>query len=543
MFFDFPHKLFGRHYLIWITTGFLLGVFYALYENVLRPFMLSPFLGYTLFYCGGLFLLFWLLRPILDKKSPNLSRDFLLCWVFLLSVAFGIFHVNHYDHIHHKSLKSTANRKQTYTAVIIDHPSRSESQKSVLLPLRILSVKDGTEDRAVDGSILLYTSIDSAKNLALDDCICFTTTLKTPRDAPYSGGFSVRSYLYGSGYSFQAFADKVDPISIEPPPSFFYDLRRTGLRIQDKLLPCLDSAFSKTSAESALMKGILLGNRDEFTSAQFNAFRQSGLLHITAVSGMHVMFLLGFITFFLRRLRLPRWLIALILLPLLILFAATVAFTPSVCRAIIMVSFVLFSYLLRREADSPTALFAAALFLVLLNPYTLLQYSFLLSFGATLGILLFATPLLQWFIHLFSLDTPSSTNHCYSFVRAILSSISVSLSGTLGICYFMARFFQQLSWGSVFANIPILILASWSFLSGMLVSLLSIFSPTLARWCADYPLRLILWCINRIADFFSHPFFRISTFTPNYFDFILYLLGCFVLYQLLQPKKLKPTNL
>ena len=141
--------------------------------------------------------------------------------------------------------------------------------------------------------------------------------------------------------------------------------------------------------EKGLLIGILTGDRSEISNEGY----ASGFMHIAAVSGMHISYLLLFITAILSMFHLPKRLAAIITIPCLVIFAAAAQFTPSVCRAVFMMSVFLLSGILRRSSDSLTAIGMAALTLIISNPYYLDNASFLLSFGATVGILVFYGPL------------------------------------------------------------------------------------------------------------------------------------------------------
>ena len=145
--------------------------------------------------------------------------------------------------------------------------------------------------------------------------------------------------------------------------------------------------------EKGLLIGILTGDRSEISKEGYARLSKSGFMHIAAVSGMHISYLLLFITAILSMFHLPKRLAAIITIPCLVIFAAAAQFTPSVCRAVFMMSVFLLSGILRRSSDSLTAIGMAALTLIISNPYYLDNASFLLSFGATVGILVFYGPL------------------------------------------------------------------------------------------------------------------------------------------------------
>ena len=78
---------------------------------------------------------------------------------------------------------------------------------------------------------------------------------------------------------------------------------------------------------------------------------------------------------------------AFIILPVILLFSSIVGFTPSVIRAGLMLSISLIAFLFKKDYDSLTSLFVSGLIMLLVNPYTLFNIGFILSFFATYSII------------------------------------------------------------------------------------------------------------------------------------------------------------
>ena len=135
------------------------------------------------------------------------------------------------------------------------------------------------------------------------------------------------------------------------------------------------------------MRALITGKQDRLRadSALSSALSGSGIVHVVAVSGMHISFLMGFIGVFVRNKRF----FALVGIPVLFIYMAMTGFTPSVSRAGIMQILLICAPLFRCESDSITSISAALLVLLALNPYSCASVGLQLSFSATLGIILF----------------------------------------------------------------------------------------------------------------------------------------------------------
>jgi competence protein ComEC len=141
----------------------------------------------------------------------------------------------------------------------------------------------------------------------------------------------------------------------------------------------------------ALVAGFLLGDTRGIPAPVIDAYRDSGLSHLLAVSGENVAFVMALAAPLLRRLRLgARTATAL---AIVIMFAAMTRFEPSVLRASAMAAVTLLATLSGRPASSLRVLAYAVIALLLIDPFLLHSVAFALSCGASAGIALLARPL------------------------------------------------------------------------------------------------------------------------------------------------------
>ena len=288
-------------------------------------------------------------------------------------------------------------------------------------------------------------------------------------------------------------------------------------------------------------QGIVLGVEEDFTPEQYQNFIDSGLIHITSVSGMHVFVLFSSLLALFRLLHLPRKLLYPILLPILFLFSAVAAFTPSVCRSTIMMLFFVLAQFLQREPDTLTSLSASAMILLLLNPYNLTSYSFLLSFSSTLGLVLFSGTIQYYLTKPFRPKNPEEKPAAKEkpfwrerLVDPVISSLSMSAGCLLGTGFFTMRFFRRITWGSFLPNLFLLPLSAPTFVLGLINWPIYYLCPFLANIISKLPLKLMLRCINLIASLFSHPIFRFETPTPPASAIFPYIFFCTALYYTLR---------
>ena len=143
----------------------------------------------------------------------------------------------------------------------------------------------------------------------------------------------------------------------------------------------LERCFSKETA--GFLFALTTGHREKLSDAWNSALTETGLRHVVAASGLHVHLLCSALCL------LPgnrRWR-GLLLLPLLLAFAAVAGFTPSICRAALMEGILLLGPLFNRESDGLTSLSFALALLLGQNPYAAASVSLQLSFAAMFGLL------------------------------------------------------------------------------------------------------------------------------------------------------------
>lgn len=164
---------------------------------------------------------------------------------------------------------------------------------------------------------------------------------------------------------------------------------RDGIR--EGILSRLDALYQPPVR--GLVQGVLLGEKEDLEQPFYEMMQDSGLIHLLAVSGIHITLMAMFSRWIFSFLDLPQtWSAVLSLLPVLG-YLALAQFSPSAMRATLMAVMFVLGFVLCQEPDGLSALAVSAVTLLIGNPFLLWSISFQLSFGATLGILL-CTPAL-----------------------------------------------------------------------------------------------------------------------------------------------------
>ncbi len=170
--------------------------------------------------------------------------------------------------------------------------------------------------------------------------------------------------------------------------SFFARINEHTRSILKKYLP--------DSSTHGVAEALLLGYRQDISDDTWQAFSNSGIVHIIAISGMHMAMVYGTI----------RWLLLLIpsfrkrkklalsfAILFMWLFACITGLPASVCRAAIMFTFIAWGEMQDQKSNSLNMLAASAFCMLCFNPMLLQDVGFQLSYLAVISLILFYGPI------------------------------------------------------------------------------------------------------------------------------------------------------
>ena len=215
--------------------------------------------------------------------------------------------------------------------------------------------------------------------------------------------------------------------------------------------------------ELATTGALTLGYKEDLDPELKHRFQASGAAHVLAVSGLHTGILYGIVLWLLTlggrikpryENRLGRWAISLVIIAIMWGYAWLTGMTPSVVRAVLMVTVVEIGRMAYRDSLSVNTIAAAAVLILLARPMDLWSVSFQLSFAATFTIVLFA----QWaekYLH------RKSLKGWYGRLTAwIMGTVVVSLAAQIGTLPITIYYFGQVSPYFLLTNLIVLPLAA-----------------------------------------------------------------------------------
>ncbi len=288
----------------------------------------------------------------------------------------------------------------------------------------------------------------------------------------------------------------------------------------------IDSKISEfhNPQTAALLRGLLLADRSNIDYDTRTEFINSGVIHVLAVSGLHV----GFIAFIFIILlgRFNIYLKSIITMFGLICFMIITGIPASVFRATIMAVVILISFLSNRTTNLFNSLAVAALIILILNPGELFQAGFQLSFSAVLSIAAIY-PIFREKINL----VPAK----FKFLKNILLFMGISLAAQIGTLPFTLIYFGKLSVIALAANLIVIPLIGLIVADAVLTLTLTFMLPLLAEFYAsanDFFAKILFFIVHSTGSF-EYSFIRIRNFSTS--DAVIFY--CFIILGLFLYKK------
>lgn len=193
---------------------------------------------------------------------------------------------------------------------------------------------------------------------------------------------------------------------------------RLSFKARSVIKGILDSLFRDNTVRD-MAGALLIGERTQLAPALKKAYIQTGVIHVIAISGMHLALIYAMLTGILRFMRKgpAHWLYVSICLGFLWLYAWICGGTPSVLRSAWMFSFLLAGEALNREQQTGNSLAAAAMVMLCVDPALLYDLGFQLSYAAVASLLIYQKPIR----HLYMPEN-RILNFCWDLIATTLAA-------------------------------------------------------------------------------------------------------------------------
>ncbi len=443
------------------SIGYILGIILRLYFSSITFFIALVFI------------------ILLIKKDKKII--ILLLFVILSFIYVDILE-NEYNRIENKQIEEKA--------VIISDIQEKEYKY-------IYEAKFLKNNKKVLISIKKSQQIDK---INYGDLIYLEGKLEIPKIATNYKGFDYRQYLKTKKIQGIVIADNVKILKAKYKNNLIYQMQKKIKAIIKEKLP---------SETGDLLLAILLGDKKDLSEQIQINFKNSNLSHMLAVSGAHVSYIIIGLTYITQNSIMGKRKARVFCIFFLIIFMAITNFTPSVTRACIMAILTLVSEILYKKADIYTNISISALIILLYNPYSLLDLGFKLSFGGTIGIVIFMRFIKK------KQEEPKLLNY-------IKQMALVSICANIIIIPIIMNNFNTVSLTFLVSNILASPILAIIVIVGFSIIIISIISHSLSNLLVFW-LNPILNLLIKISSFCSKlPFAKILVVTPYIFNIIFY---------------------
>lgn len=376
------------------------------------------------------FAAFVLYLSVKDYKTYTLPATLMVVIVFTL---FGYYRTANYHALSKSDHYSHVDQASIYIGTITDLPTLGKSVKCLI---EITSVGSNPDSMYhASGELLTYFVKDSLSiSLAPGDVVVFDVKQRSVQANANPLVFDYKQYLDNRNIHFQGYVDAESwvRVSREALPWYFQkaaSLRKYSLGVIDRHIDEIDS--------KAVLSAMLLGVRSLISDELYDAYTDTGAVHVLAVSGLHVgIFTLILYWFFgLFPIAHPAYKWAKLILILFVVwgFVLVTGAAPAVTRAAMMSSLVIVAHTVNKQVNTYNVLAITALVMLLWNPLMLYQASFQFSFLALLSILFFMPILIGYF-------TPS-----HSLLQKVMGLLYVSIAAQVLVLPLTIFFFHKLA--------------------------------------------------------------------------------------------------
>lgn len=395
------------------------------------------------------------------KETRKRNTIFSIIFVFLF-VAGGL---GLYTNLTRFSNANLDGHNYDITAKIIDIKENSSGCNAILDNVKIVGNRKGELYYKISLNIYGETNID------VGDIIKFNANLQD-NDYIYEDVFYASAIENGIKYKANVNAEYIEKIG-ENLTIF----EKVNIFIRNSLAKGLDKE------EFAVGYALLTGNSNFIDNELISSYRNAGVAHIFAVSGLHIGFLATILIFIFKKINLNRYLRILIMTIVLLFYSGVCGFSASSLRATTMILISSFAFAWGKRYDALTSLSLSAIIILLISPVQLFCVGFQLSFMVVLGIIVLTKPI---------------ANTLKFLPQKFSTAIGVVLSAqifSIPICLYA---FGQVSLISVIVNILFTPLVSFIYTLTLIATIVGgIFSISyITLFPSNYILKLVNLCIN-----------------------------------------------
>jgi len=496
----------------WIRSNLLIGATLCYIVGILLSFsgipLLHAFLGAMT--AASLLLTIVFLR----RKNEQETGMLLLLFIFFLLTGLYCTTLSRTPPMSNTHIRNAITEEHEYVTVgdiVRRHGFNGRTSK---LDVAVKAIRTQTTEFQNSHGLIRYTLKGRPDPAAIPgQTVAIRAELEHPGRFETPGSFNYPAYLALRDIYVTGFIQSPLYISnVSKTTSFLHTLRYTPETLRARINHYINTHLNGNQA--GIYKALLTGDRSAVTNQVIEHFKGAGVLHILAISGLHMsllgVFLYAVIYWLLRR---SQWLILrintkktaffLCILPLLLYTLIAGAKTPVV-RSFIMSLVVIVAICTGRKHSFAPLVACAALVILAFSPTDLATPSFQLSFAAVIAIAA-ALPALQQLT--FRIVDNTSARIPATICTWTVTAMGVSIAATLGTAPLLIYHFNRMSLIGPLANLivePLICL--WSLPFGFAAAVCLFIWPPLANILFYLGGIGIDLAVGAVSTFYSLPF-------------------------------------
>jgi competence protein ComEC len=391
------------------------------------------------------------------------------------------------------------------------------------------------QDPKIDGDLLLVPAVEkqfkekllirykikseeekqAVKNKSMFNCLCKVSgTMKKPTSEKNPNGFNYRAYL-ASKNIYWIVEIQGNPLQtcspIRPSPmTMIKQLRFSGIHY-------LEAHFPKEIA--SLSSALIFGDRSMLDPVLLGDYQKTGIVHLLAISGLHVSILIGMVSYLGLRIGFTRQFMMNFLFIILPIYVILTGASPSVIRAALMIYLVLITVKWKSKLKllAIDAISLAFMIFLFFTPKVIFDVAFQLSFTVSLAIILSAPFILR------------------QFQENLAGMLATSVTAQLAALPLLLYHYFEMSLIGIAANLLYIPLFSFIYLPGLyfLFMIQILFGKTPQILIAVF-LKIIYLSNQLIGSLADLSFARFVSGRPSLIQIIIYILiviGIFYLWE------------
>ncbi len=336
---------------------------------------------------------------------------------------------------------------------------------------------------SVTGKALAYFSKDQPP-LSYGSTLLIGKPLEPIKNAGNPGSFNYQQYNAYQNIYHQVFLKATDYVVV--PAAGGHLFQSWLFQIREKVIATLKRYISGHK-QAGVAEALLIGYRNDLDKDLVQAYSNTGVVHIIAISGLHLGLIYASLLLLLRpfkKLYLFKWLKPIMLLTVLWVFTLLAGAAPSILRSAVMFSFIVVGETLSKKSSIYNTLAASAFVMLCINPFYLWDVGFLLSYSAVISIVMFSKHVYNWFY---------LTNKFLDFIWKL---VSVTLSAQVLTAPIIFYFFHQFANLFLLSNCLVVPLSSVILFAELTLIVVS-FAPIIAT-----PIGIITnWLLGLMNNF------------------------------------------